>query len=320
MIKDKLWWERFRPKKIENMILLPRIKAFVKDGIKTNLLFFGHSGTGKSCISKILTENTNCLKINCKKNGGIDVVREEVENHCSKYGLFSKRDENNKILMKTVLLEEFDGASPEFQGALNDFIEQYKDVVRFIATVNNKNKIIDPLLSRFNKIDFEPNSKEETDFLKSNQLKYLKSIVKAVKFEVAEEVLTKIINKNFPDFRATIQDLQEIYIIGNADYITTGINSNYEELYNFILDGKNDVKENYFFVMDSFKDKTDTLLKYLGRPFFKYLMENNDNIVKTKGELIIDKCKYYCATYTQTIDPEMHLISYITELKGILKK
>jgi Cdc6-like AAA superfamily ATPase len=48
MIKDILFWEKFRPTNLRQIVLLPRIEKFIKDGIKTNVIFYGHMGTGKS--------------------------------------------------------------------------------------------------------------------------------------------------------------------------------------------------------------------------------------------------------------------------------
>ena len=56
MLDNILFWEKFRPKKIEQIILLPRVKNFLIDGIKTNILVHGYMGTGKSSIVRILLE------------------------------------------------------------------------------------------------------------------------------------------------------------------------------------------------------------------------------------------------------------------------
>jgi len=317
-MKERLFWERFRPKNLNNVVLLPRIRNFVEKGIKTNLLFYGHTGIGKTTVAKILTENTNNLKINCKKDKGIDVVRERIDAHCKEFGIFSKRDENGKPIMKTILLEEFDGATKQFQEALNDFIEEYEKIARFVATVNNLNKIIDTIQGRFNKINFDPLNLEEKEYLNTNYFKYLKAISSHVKLDVEDETIKKIINNNFPNCRAAVQDLQQLYITKDFKHIDNKFNIYSEEVYSFILNGRNDIKENYLFVLDNFRDRTDTLLKSLSRPFFEYLMEMDSTKALKIGQKFILISKDYNQNYINTLDPEIHLISYITDLKELL--
>ena len=44
---NKLFTEIFRPKKIENVVLIPRIYNEIKSGLTQNYLFYGPAGTGK---------------------------------------------------------------------------------------------------------------------------------------------------------------------------------------------------------------------------------------------------------------------------------
>jgi len=55
----------------------------------------------------------------------------------------------------------------------------------------------------------------------------------------------------------------------------------------------------------------------LGRPLFTRLM-NLDSGVK-QGAMLINLQKSYNEKYTDTIDPIIHLISYVTDIKEILK-
>ena len=319
-MKDRLFWERFRPKKFENVVLVPRIKNFVGKGIKTNLLFYGHTGIGKSTVARILTENTNVLKINCKKDKGIDIVREQIDSHCKEYGIFVKRDDEGTPLMKTVLLEEFDGATKSFQEALNDFIEEYEQIARFVATVNNLNKITPEMQGRFNLVNFDPITLEEKTYVQDNYFKYLKAIANHVKFEIEDNMITKIVNNTFPDCRSAVQLLQELTISNDFSSVEDKLNVYSEEVYSFILDGKNEIKDNYFFVLDNFKDKSETLLKALSRPFFEYLMQYDKDKALSIGQKFILISKEYNQFYTQTVDPELHLISYVTDLKALLNE
>lgn len=312
-IKEKLYWEKYRPQKLESMILLPRIKAVIGNGLSSNMLFYGRPGSGKSTAANILTKDTNCLKINCSIRNGIDAVREEIYDFCTSNGLFSIPE-----AIKTVWLEEFDRATPQFQDGLRGFIEEYHEYARFIATVNNINKISEAMLSRFRPtVCFDPLNKDEIDFVKNGEFKYLQAIAKKVEFACDESVLRSIINKNNYDTRACIQDLQTMVLSGDVDGVLTGAKAEFSDIFDFVLDGKNDPKQNFIYVLENYKERSQELLLQLGRPLFKHLMDNTD-LSADKMMKLIELSKLYCERYHETIDPEIHLISYITDLKKIL--
>ena len=324
MIKDKLFWEKYRPNSLKKesgkikMFLLKRIEDFVKEGIQTNLLFYGSAGLGKTTISKILTENTNFLKINCSIENGIDTVRTKIEDHCTTYGLLGNKG------IKVVWLEEFDGTSKQFREGLRGFIEEHSDNVRFIATANSLSKFYrdesgKAILSRFNVVNFDPLNSDETEFIKKSQLLFLKSVSKAEDITIDDSILKEMINMNFPDFRSTMQDLQELSIVGNYELVKEQKNTTNVELYDFILNGSNAVEENYYLVLDSYRGKADLLLKILGRPFFKYMLQKDESFAFKNAQRFVKLCKEYNAEFDQTLDPEMHLVSFITELKDIIK-
>jgi replication-associated recombination protein RarA len=72
MVKN-LFWEKYRPKQLEDMILLPRIKKLVENGIETNLIFYGHYGMGKTALSKIMCSRNPSLEINSSIDTSINV-------------------------------------------------------------------------------------------------------------------------------------------------------------------------------------------------------------------------------------------------------
>ena len=99
MIKDVLFWERFRPKNINQIILLPRIKKFLGDGIKTNVLIHGHSGTGKSTLVRNLLVDKTHKQINASLNNGVDLLREELYDFCtSRPSPFNKSEDKMKYV------------------------------------------------------------------------------------------------------------------------------------------------------------------------------------------------------------------------------
>jgi DNA polymerase III delta prime subunit len=323
MLKNILFWHKYRPNSFEKeqgkipMILLPRIEKIIKGGIQLNFMFVGSGGVGKSTCAGILTQGTDCLIINCSDERGIDVVREQIADHCTNYNLLSVSAE------KTVWLEEFDKATSGMRDALRAFMETNIEKVRFIATLNNLTKISrteedKALLSRFNIINFDPANDEEKKFIKDNQLKFLRSVAKSNNFEVTDLILESIIRQNFPNFRSSIQDLQELTISGDYEKFSESKRKANDEIFSFLFNGKNDIEENYFYVMDNYLQKTEDLLLLMNKPMFQYIIENKNELVLKKGSQLIKISKEYNAEYLSSLDPELHMISYITELKNIL--
>ena len=86
------------------------------------------------------------------------------------------------------------------------------------------------------------------------------------------------------------------------------------------MNGTNKINENFFYVADNFpKEKTEELLSMLSRPFFKYMLENYESVILKNGMKILDLTKEFNSEYTTTIDPEMHLVTFITKLKELVK-
>lgn len=333
-LKENLYWEKFRPNTIEKekgkipIILLPRVKKLFEQPIEFNIMLTGDGGLGKSSLINIISQNFNTLKINCSKKSerGIDVIDSEVDSHIRNYGLpFKKKNIIGDGRGPTAIwLEEFDNSTPDLRKALRAYIEDESDV-RFFATVNNITKLQRTkedraLISRFNVINFEPQNKDEVVFLKEKQKNYLESINKLLKKDMDGEVIDKLINRTFPNFRSTIQLLQEIHITGDFDTYLKETNVN-QDVYSFILNNENKANENFFYVSDNYpREKTEDLLNILSRPFFKYLIENHIDMIMKIGFKIMKLSKEYNAQYLQTIDPEMHLSDYISNLKAVINE
>lgn len=330
-LKELLFWEKYRPNTINPekgkipIILLPRIKKLVEGGIQMNMLFYGSGGIGKTSISKILAENTDFRKIKATERG-VDTI-DVIEEHCKNYSLpLRKGNKGNRKGQKVVWLEEFDQTTPDFRKALRSLMEDERYLsVRFIATANNIVKLQrtveeKALIGRFNLVNFDPETKEEVNYLKDKYLGYLRAISKNVKLELNDEVLNKIINRTFPNLRKAVQLIQEIHITGDFDTYLKQKDTMNSDVFSFILDTENSVSENYFFVMDNYpKEKTEDLLVLLSRSFFKHLINERPEIILKNGFKILAHMKEYNAEYTSTSDPETHLVSFITKLKELVK-
>lgn len=309
-----MFWYKYQPKSLSTIILLPRIRELVKDGLKANMIFYSETpGTGKTTLAKILCKDTDNIEFNASQDTSVNILRDQLQKHCKSLNPFMGKD-----AQKTIFLDEFDGVSAEYKKAMKGFSDRYQHV-RFILTTNFIQDIDDKIISRFIKVDFNPKNKEEIDYLQKMYLKYLRAIATKVKMEITDDEIKKIIMLSFPDLRSATQKLQEIYITNNKDQFKSINLSDYNDIFNFIMNGKNNVEENYNYVMNNFQDNPLELMKALGRPLFNRVISlDNPNIIK-QGATLINLQKSYNERYTETIDPVIHLISYITDIKEILK-
>ena len=53
-VKSLLLWEKWRPKNIDEVILLPRIRKQFENGISQHCILYGHYGTGKTSLIRFL--------------------------------------------------------------------------------------------------------------------------------------------------------------------------------------------------------------------------------------------------------------------------
>ena len=128
-MRENLFWYKFQPNSLNNIILLPRIRELVKDGIKMNMVFYSDTpGTGKSSLARVLCKDTDNIEFNSSQDTSIDILRNEIDRHCKSLSPFHK-----KGTLKTVFLDEFDGVSDTYKKAMKGFSDKYQHV-RFILT------------------------------------------------------------------------------------------------------------------------------------------------------------------------------------------
>lgn len=217
-MSDFLWVEKYRPRKISECILTEDLKnTFSKFLIQKeipNLLLSGTAGTGKTTVARALCEELGAdyLIINGSDEGRhIDTLRTTIKNFASTVSL----DESSTH--KVIIIDEADYMNADsVQPALRNFIETFYKNCRFIFTCNFKNKIIPALHSRCTVIDFRITNgqkiKTATAFMER-----LGVILKNENIEFDKKVLAELIQRHYPDFRRTINELQRYSVRGKID-------------------------------------------------------------------------------------------------------
>ena len=282
-MKQLLLSERWRPKTIEDIILLPRIREIFKNGLNQNVILYGHFGTGKTTLARILIgkylKNTPHIEINSSFYTSIDTLRSKIDDFCSKVYMGLDLDESvQKDSIKYVFLDEFERTSTQYQDALKAYIEEYSAKnVRFIFTTNHISKVSPGIRSRLIEVNFDCQNIEEEKYLKNEiAKKIIKQIAPSEGFEISKDEVVSIINKKFPDFRAILVELDNYKLTGSTLQSTSTVDLKVKsELYDLVFNKTKSFEDVYHFLMDNFgPERIDELISLLGRPFIDYCLEN----------------------------------------------
>jgi len=146
--------EKYRPRKLEDLILDPIIYTKIKSIILAkdipNIIFTGKSGVGKTstihCIAKAIYPkdyHDSIIELNASDDRGIKSVHETIINFCKRKVYFTKGYAQHKLL----ILDEADNITPKAQRLINSIMEKYP-TTRFAFTCNNSSDIIESIQSR----------------------------------------------------------------------------------------------------------------------------------------------------------------------------
>ena len=310
-----LFTEAFRPKTLDQCILLPRIREELSRGLVDNQLYAGSPGCGKTTCSRIMAKlGADSITINASLERGIDVIRETVVNFASTISLFGGSEQ-----LKVIILEECDNLTDDAWKSLRGVIEQYHNSVRFIANCNYIEKIPDPIKSRFNCILFDPQNKEEEDYLLNEYTQRAGKILNAVKITYTEENLKKFIENDFPDMRTIVKKIQQLYTRGISELTpeTLGQSYDYASLFNIILNGNNP-QENYKALLADWSTKAEDACLIIGKQFPEYLQTVKPDKIDKLPLLIISICEHQNMLAT-AIDKFIVLTSMVFKLQMILR-
>ena len=213
-MSEYLYVEKYRPHKIEDCILPDRLKKvfqeYVTKGDIPNLMLTGTAGCGKTTVAKAMCEEIGCnfLFINSSDERGIDMLRTKIKGYASTVSLTGGR--------KVIILDEADYLTPEAQAGLRGAIEEFSENCSFIFTCNFKARLIDALHSRCSVIDFALKG-DEKQKMASQMFKRLANILTEESITYDKDVLGKIVQRYFPDYRRTLNELQRYSTSGNID-------------------------------------------------------------------------------------------------------
>tara|TARA_B110000091_G_scaffold71209_1_gene78522 strand:- start:4524 stop:5384 length:861 start_codon:yes stop_codon:yes gene_type:complete len=134
--------------------IIAQLDKFIETHKVPHLLFHGTSGSGKRTIVNRFINNIynsdkykikqNVMQVNCSHGKGIKFIREELK-FFAKTNIQSDRGTN----FKTIVLLNAEHLTIDAQSALRRCIELFSYNTRFFIIVENKHKLLNPILSRF---------------------------------------------------------------------------------------------------------------------------------------------------------------------------
>jgi replication-associated recombination protein RarA len=186
-----------------------KLEYFYKVHKIPNIIFHGPSGSGKrtivnNFINTIYNSDKERIKnfvmyVNCAHGKGIKFIREELK-------FFAKThiNSNGGDIFKSIVLLNADKLTMDAQSALRRCIELFSHTTRFFIIVEDKYKLLKPILSRFCEIYVpEPTYNGSTINLYKHNLRETFKLddVKSQRVEWLKKELDKSITKNLSDVK-----------------------------------------------------------------------------------------------------------------------
>jgi len=319
------WVEKYRPYNLNNIVAHNDIVNTLNNMIDSNrfphIILYGPPGTGKTslimaCAKKIFGENYNSmiLELNGSDDRGINVVREQIKEFSFTKSIFNHINKDNADY-KLVVLDEADSMTYDAQFALRRVIEDYTNNTRFCIICNYLSKIELALQSRCIIFKLGP---IENDL----HIKHIKKIAGLEDIKITDQSITHLVELSEGDMRKSINLLQSLKMsysqikdnIITLDLLYNTIGYPHPEknieIFNYICDSKNDIKESYNKIIE-YKEKNNLAINDILKEFIKLIIKKNlKNIT-----IILDKLAHIETRLGGNISNDIHIAAIVAIIK-----
>lgn len=309
--KKTPWVEKYRPLKLEDIVLSDTNKQILDNILKKNffpnLLLYGPPGTGKTTTIINLIKNYQELNneknkglmihLNASDERGIDIIRNQINQFVNSKSLFVNG-------LKFVILDEVDYMTKNAQQALKYLLQGYTNI-RFCLICNYISKIDTSLQNEFVRLGFN-------ELPYKNIISYLNKININESLNIPKTILSSIQKIFKSDMRSMINFIQSNK--NNLSKIKILDNSILEKLLQKFIDNSNTktIEKYIDIIISNYNIEINNLLKvffyYLIRfekkytttelcSFIEYLLHNNNN---NSNKLYIKK--YFITRFKEIIN------------------
>src|SRR5918911_417490 len=318
-LANLMWSERYRPKKLNEVIGQKEIVKGISNLIKSpdipHMLFSGPAGVGKTttalCIAAELLGDEwkkNTLELNASDERGIKMVRERVKEFAASIKLADDKEFGKP---KIIILDEADEMTPEAQTALRRIIEDSARTTRFIIICNYLSQIIEPIQSRCVVFRFIRLPKGEV-------IDHLQMICEKQKVKYEEKALAQIYDMTGGDLRQSINIMQAAAGMGSVSAATVtatmGLSgrTRVNEVLRLAMSGKfNDARARLLELTQVYGMSEVDFMKYANQEVYEMKIENPEEFAAIMAE--------YDYRLVAGAHPEIQLSALLAQLGKLAK-
>jgi replication factor C subunit 2/4 len=319
-----VWIEKYRPQKIEDIIVDDNIKIEIDKIIQNknipNMILTGTPGIGKTttllCIARKLYGkymNDTVLELNASDDRGIKLINSgELNTFCTQKLPYSSEDFKKYANHKLIIFDEADNMTEKALPIISILMDKFHTSTRFVFTCNISSKIIESIQSRckiirYPRLSIEKIVKRLEEILKIEKIKYNKTSLNELALLSNGDMrsainLAQLVSDRFKNI--TIDNINNICDLPSQESIS--------EILKLI---KKDIKKaliKSFELKESGYSVNDIFIAFFN--YLKNLTNDIDEILKMNILLLLSEYLYNISKYNDT---DINLTNFILDISKL---